>query len=150
MSTMEAHSQEGWTRQAGHHIQKAKHHSGLSKAHSEMADAHKAMMDHHDKGTPEHEFHKSAHAFHLKKAESHDGMADEHTDMGEFCIECAKSLSQAQKAMGMDRDEITPDHVSAIAPEMPHIRAILRAGQRDLAEMSKVDAVLEPLLKLDD
>ena len=118
-----------------------------------MGEAHKTMMNEHETGSAAHEFHKSANAFHLKKAEHHDNASDEHADMGEFCVECAKSLSQAQKAMGMDSDAIMPDFVSSIAPELPqNFRAIPRAGQREVFGKASdgVDAALVKVLGFDE
>jgi hypothetical protein len=136
------HSHEVYTRLAEHHIAKSKHHGGISKAHTAYAEAHKAMMDEQEKGSAAYDFHKSGHAFHLKKSEHHDGMAAEHADLAGFFVECAKD-SHARKAMGMgpDRDEIVPDHIFGYLPEAPsNIRAVPRAGQRELGELENTVA----------
>jgi hypothetical protein len=155
VSTMKEHLQDGWTRQAEHQISKAKHHTSLSKAHTDYAKAHQAMMDECDEDSPEFEFYKAGRDFHLEKAEHHAATATEHTDMAEFCVECRKALDKVQggelSKSDLDRfDGIRPDFVSSIVPEIPqHLRAVPRAGQRSLDEMSKVDANFEELLKLE-
>ena len=59
-------------------------------------------------------------------------MAEEHTGMGEFHAECAKGLKESRKAAGVadDLDSVMPSPISKITPDVPHVRMVLRPGQR--------------------
>src|SRR5258708_1041763 len=118
--TMREHLRDVHEKSAEHHLQMAKGHKTIAKCFGSMEKA--AGLE-------------SAEDL----AAAHEGLAEEHIGMGEFHLACCKSLDKAlvtedlSKAFGMsDGDAIRPDGISAVIGDVPqHVRAILRAGQKE-------------------
>jgi hypothetical protein len=69
----------------------------------------------------------------------------EHTSMAQHHVECAKSLAQTSKAMGLSDDRVMPDLISGVLPETAsNIRGVPRYGQRALGDISEVE--IDPTL----
>src|SRR5258708_40039320 len=62
--------------------------------------------------------------------------------------DCHKCADKVAKAMGMG-DALVPDFISAIIPDAPHVRPVLRAGQRDLSEFEKADGPFSEMFKVE-
>jgi hypothetical protein len=117
--SMKAHLRDVHEKSAEHHIVMAKIHGAAVKKAAAMEDG--------DAET----FHKAAMAEHAQMAEHH--------------LSCCKTLDATSKAMGMDGGD-WPEGLSAIVPELPaNIRAVPRAGQREI-ELGKLSDGVDPEL----
>jgi hypothetical protein len=111
-----------------------------SKHHGAMAKAHGVTMEEYEKDSPEHAFHKTAKAL-------NEGQAEDWAGMAQTCAECAKDvgaemMSHKAAGMGDDLDELEPSPISRVTPDVPHVRAVPRFGQR-IPENVPVDPVFE-------
>jgi hypothetical protein len=113
------------------HTKAAGFHSTMARAHSDMAKA-----DGMSEGDSD--FHHTA--------------ADAHTVMGEYHLQCCKSVdSDFEKAFGSAGDRMMPmpEGLSVITPTAPGVTAVPRAGQRNIAA-PQVDEAFRKLVMIDE
>ena len=119
--TMREHMRDTHEKLAAHHVRMGKIHNAALK---------KAAMEDGDE-----EFHKGAMAEHAAMAEHH--------------LECCKALDATHKAM--DGGDSWPTGLSIITPEIPqNIRAVPRAGQREIMNKAEIAPGLEKVLGFDE
>jgi hypothetical protein len=94
-------------------------HKVESQYHRAMAKCHGDAMGKAVAGDPMTNFHKSAIAAHNQAADTHDAM----------CEECAKAISAAE----LQKSELEPTRISAVTPDAPSVRPVIRTGQREFA-----------------
>jgi hypothetical protein len=104
------------------HTTMATHHLAMAKAHKAALAKAQAMESDGDGLS---EFHKAA--------------MDAHTQAGEYHAQCAKDLSATGKAAGMgdNLDDLMPSPISAVVPDAPLVRAVLRPGMQTLPNVSR-------------
>jgi hypothetical protein len=133
MSTMKEHL-------AGMHKRMAAHHTVTAASHASRASHFNKLAAHLGK-TEMTEAQKDSAAILEALAQLHEEQGQEHTAMASFHKDSAEKCS---KAADGDLNKIVPDRVSAVTPDRPAIRPVLRHGQREI-EMS-VEPALEKVL----
>jgi len=121
MSTMKEHL-------AGMHKKLAAHHAAKAESHASRADHFNKLAAHLTK-TETTEAQKDSAAILEALAGLHEEQSQEHSDMAAFHKDCADKCS---KAADGDLNKIVPDRVSAVTPDRPGIRSVLRHGQREI------------------
>ena len=133
--TVKEHLTKTYTRQAESHLTKAKAFRSLGKCFAKMNKASGVESD----VDPE------------DLQGQCDVLADEETSMGEFCLECCAGIGKASEGdlakSFLEFDRIAADNVSGLVGEIPQgVRAVLRAGQRELGKSIDVDPTLTKIL----
>jgi hypothetical protein len=91
--------------------------------HRDSAENHKTAMGKAVAGNPEHEYHKAQHAEHTANAARLDEQAAAHEAECEAC----------SKATEDELNKLVPSNFSIVTPNAPNIRAVPRAGQKDVS-----------------
>jgi hypothetical protein len=103
----------------------AEFHKASATHHGEMIDAHEAALQ-KAAGAD----HVAATAFHKSAISSHEKMREYHE----------AGVQECEKASVDSLNKLIPDRISNLVPDYPGVRAVPRAGQRDI---SKTDVPLE-------
>jgi hypothetical protein len=136
---------------AGGHRATAEHYRMMSKCHG-------AAMGKAVAGDPQHTFHKAAKETYDAAAEDQDGRAAYHDAMGEKCEQAKKVAGDADLSKGSSdllkrleivENSLVPTKVSGVAPTNPNIRAVPRAGMRDVSERPNVPVQFEKLIAIE-
>jgi hypothetical protein len=119
------------TETAAQHIALAKSCKALAShfgSLAECAKSHKSEMK--DQET-------DAGTLYANASNEYATQSEAHTAIAKSCLDACKALKESKKAaMGgdFDLDELMPmpDGLSRVTPTSPHVRAVLRPGQREL------------------
>jgi hypothetical protein len=136
MASMKEHLTQFHESEAAHHDHKAAHHKAIAghyhKLASSLGKAEVTEAQADSKATLE------------AMAGMHEVTSQNHADRAEYHRDCAEKCRKAMNAA--DLNKLVPTSVSAIAPDRPNIRAVLRPGQREFPantapELSKIIGV---------
>jgi hypothetical protein len=132
------------------HQASAEHHIRMGKLHKSALSALKKARGMSDEDEEEGETGGDPSMDSFEKF--HKGAMAEHAEMASHHLEmCKTATADFSKSEGMDRDGIRPDSISLLAPEIPqHIRAVPRAGQREIGKAIDVDASLAKVIGTDE
>jgi hypothetical protein len=126
MPSAREHLAEFHAKAATHHGDAADHHDGLEKSAAKMSAAHKKLAK--ESGLTDGP-HTEIAAEWERRAGLHKGNASSHREYADYHRSAALKCS---KAMEGDLNKLVPDEISGVTPDRPGIRAIPRAGQREL------------------
>lgn len=81
-------------------------------------------------------------------AEAHDEMSDEAADLADFHLQAFDECQKVDEASDLQKllDRLEPTQISAITPDNPMFRAVIRPGQREVPEDVPVAPGLEKVV----